>query len=290
MRYVSLATVFAFYAITSNAYATAIDQPYPIGNFSLPRSQRPGADYSFGSTIIDAGQAQIHVVPDIFKATRQRFFDYSLRLLYGTTDHTSLLLELPMSTVTTRDVHNKSGFDNFTIQGDYEFYNHPSSTDIEKASLIGSFSPPTGDLGTRACTYFIGSVYNHSWSEWMWYAAPGISQFIKHNGEQPAPRVYYELGVGRNISSETGRYIVTGFLEINGQYDPRIFTSHPVTHSSGGSVLSNGHLLFFSPSLFFSNPQWLFQIGVSLPITQHWLGTRDKVDYATAAGIAYTIN
>lgn len=79
MRYVSLITVFFLNIV--NLYAAAAEQPYPIGNFSLPRSQRPGADYSFGSNILDAGQAQVHVVPDVFKTTGQRYIDSSVRLL-----------------------------------------------------------------------------------------------------------------------------------------------------------------------------------------------------------------
>lgn len=270
-------------------HASTTISPLPIGNFALPRSQQPGAFYSFGSNILEVGQAQLHANPDIFKETRQRYIDYGVRLLYGTSESTSLLLTLPMSTETVQSV-STSGFGNFGIQGEYQFYRKASLTDVKKASIIASFTPPTGNLGTQAYTYFIGGVYNQTWLHWLWYTSAGISQFIKHNGSQPAPRVYYELGAAKNLASESGKYIVTGFLEVNGQYDPKNPTDHPVTRHSGGSVLSDGYLLFFSPSLFLANQKWILQIGVSIPIDQHWLGTRDKVDYFAAAGIAYTIN
>lgn len=270
-------------------YASTSVSPLPIGNFSLPRSQQPGAFYSFGSNILDPGQAQLHAAPDIFKVTKARYIDYGTRLLYGTSENTSLLFTLPMTTFTNREV-NISGFGNFSIQGDYEFYRKASLTDVEKGSLIVSFSPPTGNLGTQAYTHFIGGVYNHTWVDWLWFSALGISQFVKHNGEQPAPRVYYELGVARNLDSVTGDHMLTGFMEIVGQYDPRYRTSHPITRLSGGNVLSNGYLLFIVPSIFWSNKKWILEGGVSIPISQYWLGTRDKVDYFIGGGISYTIN
>lgn len=284
---------FCFFII--NIDAVAMEKPIPIGNFSLPPSQRPGALYSFGSNIIDPGQIIGRITPNLFQTTTRRYIGSGLAMLYGSSSNTSLLFTLPITPSTSgpKDIQRHAGFGDVGLQGEYALYQHSSLTDSETGALLGGFTVPSGtkNFGYDTFSYFIGGTYSHVWSDWIIFTAPGLLQF---SGGDPkkrlASRAYYEVGVAHNISSQTGEYIFTGFLEINGQYDNKNPSPMPVTRDSGGRVLSDGNLLFLSPSLFFSTQKWILALGVSWPITQHWLGTRDQVDYFIGASIGYRFN
>ena len=275
-----------------SANASTSDEPPATGNFALPRSQRPASFYSFGSNIIDKGQLLARTTPNLFKTTEARYIGSGATLLYGTSSNSSLLFSLPM-TPSSKDRHEEhSGFGDGGLQGEYAFYQHSSVKDTEQAAIISGFTLPSGTsrIGVGTFSYFIGGVYHHVWKDWVWFAAPGLLQFRGNPTIRLAPRGYYELGVGRNIAAQSGEYIFTGFLEVNGQYDGKNPSRTPVTRSSGGSVLSDGNLLFFSPSLWLSTQHWAFEFGVSLPITQHWIGTRNQVNYYLGSAVAYTFN
>lgn len=295
MRIILLAIIVLYnFFVFESAYASSMEvPPDPIGNFSLPESQRPGAFYSFGSNIIAPGQVLARVTPNLFQETGRRFVGSASSILYGTSEKSSLLFTLPMTPSVTGGIGRHAGFGDVGLQGEYEVYKRSSSTDSQKGGVIAGFTVPSGTKGFSSDTfsYFIGGAFSHTWTNWIVFAAPGLLQFSGGSSDKRlGARTYYELGVGRNISSQPGEYIFAGFLEVNGQYDKQNPSIHPVTHNSGGSVLSDGNLLFISPSLFFSTKKWVLEAGVSVPITQYWLGTRKKVDYFIGTAIAYTFN
>lgn len=291
-RVILLAFVFwcCLFVLTSNASTS--EEPPPIGNFSLPRSQRPGSFYSFGSNIIGPGQLVARTLPNLFKSTGSYSIGSGATLLYGTSAKSSLLFSVPITPYTTNRTSHHAGLSDVGLQGEYAIYERASSKDSELGALLAGFTVPSGAsaLSYGTFSYFFGGTYSHSWIDWIFFAAPGILQFGGNPKSRLGTRCYYELGVGRNISSQSGEYIFTGFLEVNGQYDKKNASPKPVTHQSGGSILSDGNLLFVSPSLYFSTQKWVLELGVSWPITQFWLGTQNEVNYFVGSAIAYTFD
>ncbi|MDP3560365.1 MAG: hypothetical protein Q8R79_08485 [Legionellaceae bacterium] len=293
MRFTSLtlsvlACLFSIKGYTEDREET----PLPIGNFSLPQSQQPASIYSFGSNILEPGQAQINFTPNVFKSTGERYIGGGSTLLYGTSKTTSLLFSVPATLSFTNGQVTHTGFGDLGLQGEYEFYHRASSKDKEHLAALAGFTVPSGDTHFTAgkFSYFFGGTYSHAWYNWLWFFAPGVLKFTGPPHKRLATRYYYEFGVGRNLGSQSGRYIFTGFLELNGQYDDQNPTDKPVTLESGGRVLSKGNLLFFTPSLWYSTPHWALKLGLSWPVTQDWLGTRNAVNYYAASSIIYTMN
>lgn len=288
MRFILLVIIL----LVESVHASVLETPPPNGNFALPRSQQPGAAYSFGSNILDPGQLQGRTTPNIFKSTGRRDIGSGVTLLYGTSEKTSLLFSLPITPSRTGGQGRHAGLGDAGLQGEYEFYRRSSFKSIQKAAVLASFTLPTGtkDFSSEHVSYFIGGTFNQTWTDWIVFAAPGLLRFGGNPKNRPAPRYYYELGVGRNLTSQSGDYILTGFVEVNGQYDPKEPSPTPVTRNSGGNILSDGNLLFFTPSLFFSTKKWIVELGVSLPVTQHWIGTRKQVNYYAGTAIAYTFD
>lgn len=81
------------------------------------------------------------------------------------------------------------------------------------------------------------------------------------------------------------------FIEINVQYDQNApalaFSTKPI--NMRGSVLNDGYLIFFSPSLWYSNRNWIVQLGFSTPIAQQWANTKETVDYYTSLTLIYPL-
>ncbi|MCX7115057.1 MAG: hypothetical protein NTW08_04045 [Gammaproteobacteria bacterium] len=284
---IKIMLVFCF--LTTNSHA-ALPEPDAIGNFSLPRSQRPAAFFSFGSNILNPGQLQGRFKPNLLKGNKLQYIGSNLDLLFGTSTRTSLLLILPTTPSETLNHHHVSGFGDMGIQGQYAVYQRISRSDTEQASVIARLSAPTGTQGVsyNTASYFIGGTYNHSFVDWIWFAAPGVLLFDHRQDRSKGPSYYYEVGVGRNISSQPGRYICAWFLELNGQYDQTSTVPLPEAFQSNQGKLLDGNILYFSPSLWFSTPKWIIRTGFSIPIEQHWANPGTRVDYYAGAGIAYT--
>jgi hypothetical protein len=284
-------SIFIYFFAIACIYGAETEQPTPVGNFALPQSQRPGALYSFGSNIIDPGQLIAKIQPNLYKDSKERDVGSGVTLLYGSSEKTSLLFSLPIIASTSPSRNGRTaGFGNLGLQGEYELYHRTSLTDSEQIGFLSGFTVPSGteNFSSKNFSYFFGGTYNHTWQDWIIFAAPGILQWGGNPQTRTAPRIFYEAGIGRNLLSKSGQYIFAGFLEVNGQHDNKNRSTVPVTRNGGGHLYSDGNILFISPSLFFSTPKWLFELDLSLPITQTWFGTRDRVDYFTGASIAYT--
>lgn len=296
-------------SISFNAHSNNEDPP-PIGNFALPKSQRPGAFYSFGSKILDEGQLQLATKPNIFKETGAIYYGMPNLLQFGVTNDTSIYFSFPATLQnairTPTGTTHGSGMDNFSFQGEYEFFSNKNHTDTESADVIIGATIPSGSTKVTAhwSSYFVGGSYTHTWIEWILFAASGYLKFEGPKTIRPGDIIYFEIGSGRDIKCEPGEYNFTAFLELNGQYSKKdpfqsisiseiINPAQPsrrrIVHPSG-SALSDGALLFITPSLWYSNQQWIVQLGVSAPIFQQWANTTQKVEYYTSLAILYTMN
>lgn len=268
--------------VSVTAYSTTPIEPPPIGNFSLPTSQRPGAFYSFGSKILGEGKVQARITPNIFKDTTAQFIGMPSTLQWGVSDDISLLYTLPATLDkafrSDHEIKHTSGLGNMGLQGDYQFYERGSHIDKENAGLLLGFTVPSGkrSVSSSVPSYFVGATYTHTWIEWLWFAAPGYLVYEGERKDRPANQWYWELGVGKDLASESKAFCFTGFLEVNGQISEKKPTF------TRGELFTNGYILFFSPSLFYANQRWIAQLGYSVPIVQHWVGTKEKVTYFTA--------
>ncbi|MDP3559853.1 MAG: hypothetical protein Q8R79_05870, partial [Legionellaceae bacterium] len=71
---------------------TTPNQPPGIKNFAT--SQTPGPFYSFGQFLVNKGQAQLYVYPNITKNENQQYNSVNLYGVYGLTDHASILFNI----------------------------------------------------------------------------------------------------------------------------------------------------------------------------------------------------
>ena len=291
---------FVLYLIIGNVLSATItwDEPPPIGNFALPKSQRPGAFYSGGSKILDPGQIQYNIKPGFAKYTKSYFITSPSQVLFGTSKHTSLFVALPFSLDTMHQFPNGershvTGPGNMSVQGEYEFLHRTTSTSIQESGLLLGISAPTSSLRVSPhwSSYFFGATYTHTWTDWLIFAEGALDTFEGPKDIRPGEQFYFNTGIGRNLNPEADDHNLLAFMQFSSsvaQSSPlqRIFahSSHPL-----GAVLSDGYILFATPSLWYSNKNWIFQLVYTQPITQHWAFTASKLDYFSIFSVTYTI-
>ncbi|MCX7115155.1 MAG: hypothetical protein NTW08_04545 [Gammaproteobacteria bacterium] len=283
----------------------SVETPEPIGNFALRKSQRPGAFYSFGSKILEPGQVQLAMKPNIFKETGSRFIGSPNTIQFGTSEHTSFFIALPVTLdaqrKTSHGLTDHSGINNLGVQGEYEFLSHASAQQTENAGVLFGITAPTGARNVTSpwTSFFGGGTYTHAWVDWLFFSSAGYLVFEGSEPIRPGNIFYFEVGGGYNLMYESKKSNVNIFCEINGQsseQDPANKLNLSGGHSLGalmrpsGSALSDGYLLYVSPSLWYSNNDWIVQLGGSIPIAQRWANTPEKVDYYASLAVLYTLN
>lgn len=88
--------------------------------------------------------------------------------------------------------------------------------------------------------------------------------------------------MGYNLRARARCDMFIALMELDGQYDGRDRIGAHRVASSGGNIV------YLTPSLWYSTSQWIFQVGVSLPVIQTWHDEKKKTYYYTAASIAWT--
>ncbi|WP_242602463.1 hypothetical protein [Legionella rowbothamii] len=282
-------------------------QPPSIGNFSLSSSQQPGPFFAFGQNIIDKNQLTVSYTPDYLYSKTQSILEGTSSLLYGITDSFSVLLTLPIALKYATGKKTLSGMGDLVLDLEYAFYSKENAHYSDQATIIFSPTFPTSNLDEiskkldptsrtsgfsrvnapssfNAMTYFIGSTYSRTLVDWYGFVAPGVLFIDKHDSIEQGTQYYYNLGIGRNIKAVEKKYIFLGLLEINGQYSARTKLGSYVVPNTGGTII------YATPSLWFSTPKMIFQLGISLPITQRWYGNQSKVSYYSGAIITWTIH
>lgn len=299
--------LFLSYTTESVAiYPSLANQPPTVGNFSLATSQQPGPFFSFGQNIIDKNQLIVSFNPNYLYSQTQQILDVTPSLLYGITDSASLLLTLPVALSYKNDNQNLSGISDFSLDLEYAFYNHNSSKYSDQATIIFSPTFPINNLNAfskslnpdkrvsgfskknspssfNAMTYFIGATYSRTLIDWYSFIAPGALFFSKQDSIQEGTQYYYNLGIGRNIKSVERKYILSGLLEFNGEYSDKTKFASNVVPDTGGNII------YATPSLWFSTPKLIVQVGISLPISQYWYGNQSDISYYTSGIITWAI-
>ena len=271
------------------ASTSTISEPPPIGNFSLPVSQQPAPLYSFGQNIINKGTAQLFLTPDGARSSTSHYSELSASFLYALSDEASLLFTAPYLLNNTDERVHSSGYSDTDIQGEYAFYNDSKSDHTTQATVLGGITFPTGDLhkipptGYGCPTYFIGGTYNLMFVNWLWFASAGVQPAADTEHIHYKTQSFYQSGVGRVLSSQSKEYIFLGLLELDGQTNG---ANRVLRFTRPGT---SGNILYATPSLWFSTKNLIFQLGISLPVTQHTSGSQSKTDYYASGILGWTI-
>lgn len=285
----------------------AIAQLPTIGNFSLPTSQQPGPFVSFGQNIVDKNQLIVAFNPSYAYSKGQSVLEGTPSVLYGITDSASILLTVPYAIRYINGTQNLSGIGDLALDLEYAFYNHDSLKYSDQATFVFSPTFPVSNLSSvskktnpharvsgfskknapsnfDAFSYFIGTTYSRTYSDWYAYMAPGVLFIDKTDSIAQGTQYYYNGGVGRQINTAENKYIFFGLLELNGQYSDKTKLASQVLPNTGGSIL------YATPSLWLSTPKMIAQIGISLPLAQSWYGNQSKISYYASAIITWTIH
>lgn len=308
----SLRVLLFLFLITFANMSAAIkpllaNQPLSVGNFSLATSQQPGPFFSFGQNIIDKHQFILSFNPSYTYSLNQNILEGTPSFLYGITDSASILLTLPYAFSYENGNQNLSGMGDLAIDLEYAFYNYENSKYSDQATFVFSPTFPISNLaGTskklnpskrvsgfsrknapssfNATTYFMGATYSRTLIDWYGFFAPGILLIDKQNSIQQGTQYYYNLGVGRHIKSAEKKYLFLGLLELNGQY------SNKTKLGSHSAPNTGGNIIYATPSLWFSTPKIIVQVGISLPVLQYWYGNQSNISYYTSGIITWTIH
>ena len=74
-----------------------------------------------------------------------------------------------------------------------------------------------------------------------------------------------------------------GLLELDGQYTTKDRVLGQNLPDTGGNIIG------LTPSLWFSTPHLILQLGVGFPILQNLNGKQTKTDYYVAGSLSWTI-
>jgi hypothetical protein len=271
--------------------------PPPIGNFSLPQSQQPGPFYSFGQNVIGKGDFQLFVNPLFNKFNHESSTIVTPSLLYGITNKDSVLLTVPVVSNNNQYQLNSRGVMNTNIQFEHEFYSFENTKHIDMSSIFFGVFTPTGssskypNIGSDHPEFFLGTTYNETYLRWLWFASGGIIispnyQSMNEDHQtidgKTGNFITASLGGGYNFYSISDGMDLFGLLEITGNYLESDKNAGVVDSNSGGTIF------YATPSLWFSTKRLIFQLGVSLPIDQHWNGFQNHFNYSLLANVGYT--
>lgn len=264
--------------------------PPEEGNYALPTSQQPGPFLSFGQNIIDKNELQIFLTPNYFKAHSETFFTVSPSALYGITEDSSLYVIAPVAADFRSGDDHSSGAGDTLIQYEYAFYETSNSKYTGQATVVTNMTLPSGSFyknpptGFGAPSFFLGTTYNQMYVDWLWFVSSGAIIPTRHNGIRVGSQYLYQFGVGPTISAIPDKYILAGLLEFDGIYSEKNTVFNHYEPDTGGNVVS------FTPSIWFSTPKFLFQLGVSFPLSQQLNGNQSLMQYSITGNVAWSFN
>ena len=265
--------------------------PPNMGNFALPAPQQPGPLISFGQTLI--GRNHLQVEADSFGNFPGNgvFQNLNASMIFGVSDATAIYFNYPIQVDYSVRLTRLTALQDATLQLEHAVYTAGTSSYQDQASVVGFVTLPltTIDptrkfpLGYGAPAYFLGATYNRTTVDWLGFVSPGVFLTTAHDHIQLGSQAIYQAGIGRNIMSETNRYILMGLLEFDGQYTTKDKVLGHSLPNTGGNMIG------LTPSLWFSTQQLIMQLGVGFPVVQNLNGKQKKTDYYVAASLTWTI-
>ncbi|MDR3646288.1 MAG: hypothetical protein P4L22_01970 [Candidatus Babeliales bacterium] len=270
-----------------------------IGNFALSSSQQPGPLIGFGQNIIDKGDLQVFLYADWLRGRQKKFTEVSPSVLYGISDDLSIFIEQSIvlnfkltDPITGRNFVAK-GLDDLLIQFEYAFYNKETETYANQFTIVPAITFPTGTtnlsdlvtdtmpIGVGSPSFFLGFTACHMATDWYYFAAFGPVLTTSHKNTKFGNQFLYQLGLSKNISYETDKYIFNWMIELDGAYRQRNKILGIIDCNSGGNEIILG------PSLWYSNQHFILQAGISWFIYQQFFGTQNKDTFFAAIDIGW---
>jgi len=270
-----------------------------IGNLSLPSSQQPGPLFSFGQNIIDKGQKQFFALIDDYGGTKRYEFDVVPSILYGISDDFSIFFNAPYGSALRMNENYSSGWEDLFLQFEWAFYTKTRKYYGHQATLVANVTFPTGSIkkhpetGYGAPAYFLGATFSHLAVDWYFFTSEGVviprpAAGDRSTGKPPSFFVtqfgkdyQYQLGFGRNIPSPPG-WIYLWMVEIDGEFAERNKINGVIDPNSGGNTI------YILPSIWISNKDLLFQLGIGYPVVQNLYGNQPKFKYQLGFNLGWT--
>ncbi len=263
------------------------NEPPKIGMFSLPGSQQPTGLYTLGGTIIDKGEVEIDFFIDYFKGKKKVVSDVLTSILLGASEDLAVSFHFPFTPRFQDGCYQSSGFEDFIIQVEWAFFNRSTKCNSDQATLVWALSAPTGNfnknpaIGFGAPGLLVAGTYIHTAINWLAFINEGVILTTSNNRIKIGDQFIYQCGFSGRLPSPCG-WLFTWMVELDGMYSRKNRVDGLIDDNSGGNVI------YFTPSLWFSNKNVKIQFGPSFPITQHVFGVQRKFDYVLAFYIAWS--
>ena len=257
------------------------------GNFALPSSQQPGALVSFGQNIVDKNTTQLLLTVDDLTGVDKHFIDAAPQLLYGVTEHLSVLLSTPYAVSYKTNNNHSSGLEDALAQLEYAFYSKTTNEISEQATIVTRITFPTGSVqknpptGSGSPSFLLGATVNRTYVDWLVFASTGEQFMTSKNGTKNGNSYLYQFGFGRNITDRNG-WIFAWLTEIDGTYEQHNKVQGVIDPNSGGNIV------YVTPSLWASTKHLILQFGVGYPVTQHLYGNQKRNTELYLANLGWT--
>lgn len=237
------------------------------GNLALPTSQQPGPLFGFGQNILDKGDIQAFLYTNFQQGGNNSFTRCIPSILYGISDTCSLNVGTPIALRFRINNDHSSGFEDIFAQLEYAFFNQDGASYANQATIVANITFPTGSSGKISPTgsgtpgFFLGLTANHMTPDWYLYTSSGVILTTSDSTHEASSDFLFQWGICRNIYYVPSERIISCMIELFGAYGSGE-TIRFVGKSFGGKSL------YLGPSLWFSTPRFIMQVGFAVPLVQ----------------------
>ncbi len=293
MKLLQRYTLFAALLLGADTGASSQDQlqpakiePLAIGNLSLPPSQRPRGQFSFGQTVVQKHDLLIFAFANSLKKCNRRLTDFSPILLYGVTDSFSLSITPSIALKFKKNGCCSRGIEDLFVQGEYIFVRRKTAHSSNGGAVVVGVTFPTGSAqkqpptGLGSPSVFVGAGFGHLSPNWYFFIQNGVLLTTHHHGKKFGNRFLYQTGVGHNIKSPKG-WIYSAIIEFLGT------ESAPDTVCGIRDCSTGGNVIAIAPSFWASSERFIFQAGISIPAYQRRPLSANNDRYYVSGGIAW---
>ncbi|MBP6892714.1 hypothetical protein KBB68_04020 [Candidatus Babeliales bacterium] len=262
------------------------------GNFALLPSQQPGPLISFGQNMLDQHDLQFFWYTNDLIGENKNLTSVIPEFLYGIRDNFSVLFELPIASVFQVNDEVYQGLQDIFVQLEYAIVDKTTYDTTSQVTLVGNVTFPTGgspsihqqnfgSLSFHGPTFFFGTTMSHMTRIWYPFVSVGTQITTTGQNTKLGNQILYQAGLGRNISSNSDKYIFNVLIEFDGSCKEKNKNYEIIDQNSGGNQILLG------PSCWFSTTHFTFQAGASWVVYQKLNGIQNKNNYCLAIDVGY---